>query len=371
MVGHACSPRQGSEPSGTWNWAWQLSSRHQVLVLAYPHDRVGVEAFLSEHANDNLKFIWVTLPGRQRFSPGERGLQSPSLYLLWHTLAYRRAKELHKNVGFDLVHHVSYGSVSAPPLLQGLRVPVIWGPIGGGQRAPVEFCSYFGWAWSREILRNLWIDFLRVAPVTRTAARASVVALATNQETAHLLRELGASDVRLCLDSGIPSEVISSSRSSGSRSEHFTILWVGRMQPRKALPLALEALAQVREVNVKLLIAGDGEMRGPWENRARHLQVEDRVKFLGTAPWNELPNLYQRADAFLFTSLRDSFGMQVLEAMGHGLPVLTLDHQGAGTFVPAPAGIKVPVTDPRETVTRLAEGIRWLARNPEARREMG
>lgn len=188
-VGHACSPRQGSEPIGTCNWTWQLSRRHQVLVLAYPHDREGVEAYLSEHPNHNLSFFWVTLPGGQCYRRGVRRLESPSLYLLWQALAYRRARELHKNVGFDLVHHVSYDSVSPPPLVRRLPVPVIWGPIGGGQRAPVEFWRYFGWAWSREILRHIWINLLRFAPFTRIAARRSVVALATNHETAQLLRD--------------------------------------------------------------------------------------------------------------------------------------------------------------------------------------
>jgi glycosyltransferase involved in cell wall biosynthesis len=57
--------------------------------------------------------------------------------------------------------------------------------------------------------------------------------------------------------------------------------------------------------------------------------------------------------------------------MGQGLPILTLDHQGVGTFVPPDAAIKVPVTNPRETVRGIAEGIRWLGRNPEARPRMG
>jgi len=143
------------------------------------------------------------------------------------------------------------------------------------------------------------------------------------------------------------------------------------MERRKALPLALEALAQNQDLNAKLLIAGDGEMRTQWQQYARRLHSVNNVEFLGHVPWNEMARLYGSADAFLFTSLRDSFGTQVLEAMGHGLPILTLDHQGVGTFVPQDAGIKVPVTFPEQTLAGLAEGIRRLALVPEERRKMG
>jgi glycosyltransferase involved in cell wall biosynthesis len=143
------------------------------------------------------------------------------------------------------------------------------------------------------------------------------------------------------------------------------------MQPRKALPLALEALAETKDLAAKLLVAGDGKMRGEWESYAKHLKLGDRVEFLGQVPWNEISRLYQRADAFLFTSLRDSFGTQVLEAMAHGLPILTLDHQGVGTFVPPNTGIKVPVTSPQQTVAALANGIRRLASCTGERLKMG
>jgi len=119
------------------------------------------------------------------------------------------------------------------------------------------------------------------------------------------------------------------------------------------------------------LIAGEGEMRGAWESYAKHLKLADKVQFLGQIPWHEMSHLYRSADAFLFTSLRDSFGTQVLEAMGHGLPILTLDHQGVGTFVPSEAGIKVRVTSPQQTVANLAEGIRRVALCPEERLKMG
>ena len=371
IVGHACSPRVGSEPSFTWNWAWQLSLVHEVFVLAYPHDRDSVEKFLSQHPNKNIAFFWVDLPGSQVARQLDNGVQNPSLYLFWQTLAYKRAIELHIRIGFDVVHHVSYGSVSAPPPVRKLGIPFVWGPIGGAQQAPSAFRRYFGRAWPRELVRSVGVRFLRFYPSARSAAKASLVTLATNQETANLLRQLGARDVRLCLDSGIPSSFVSDARVSPHNGETLTLLWVGRMQPRKALPLALESLAQVDDVPVRLLIAGDAEMRKSWEGCAKRLRLEHKVEFLGKVPWDQMPGVYRRADALLFTSLRDSFGMQVLEAMGHGLPILTLDHQGAGTFVPSAAGIKIPVTTPLETVAGIAEGIRTLARNPDERRRMG
>ncbi|MGB7844224.1 MAG: WecB/TagA/CpsF family glycosyltransferase [Candidatus Acidiferrum sp.] len=221
------------------------------------------------------------------------------------------------------------------------------------------------------MLRSIRLATLPHSNSLRKAARASALILATNRETGDFLSRVGSRNVRLFLDSGIPSSFISGPPVPKSGNRPFTLLWVGRMEPRKGLPLALEAFVQIQDMNAKLLIAGDGEMRAKWEQYAERLQLTNRVEFLGQVPWNEMPRLYGRADAFLFPSLRDSFGAQVLEAMGQGLPILTLDHQGVGTFVPEEAGIKVPVTIPRETIAGLAEGMRRLALFPEERLKMG
>ncbi len=81
--------------------------------------------------------------------------------------------------------------------------------------------------------------------------------------------------------------------------------------------------------------------------------------------------LYRQSDIFLFTSLRDSFGMQVLEACSQALPVVTLDHQGVGTFVPAGASIKVPITTVAGTIQGLASAMDLLAASPDLRCRMG
>ncbi len=372
LIGCVCSPRLGSEPSFTWNWAQQLSRRHQVWVIAYPHDREGVEEFLAKHPNPNLKFCWVPAPSLLNlWNPRRSNVGLAIRYFLWLKSAHREAIDLQAQIGFHVVHHVSFGTVSSPPPFWKLPVPFVWGPVGGAQHVPSAFHRYFGYLTGREVLRSIRLATLPHSFSLRQAARSSALILATNRETGDLLSRVGGRNVRLFLDSGIPSSFISGPPVPKPGNSPFTLLWAGRMEPRKALPLALEAFRQTQDLNAKLVIAGDGEMRMQWEQYAQRLQLTNRVEFLGQVPWSQMPHLYSRADAFLFTSLRDSFGAQVLEAMGRALPILTLDHQGVGTFVPEQAGIKVPVTIPSETIARLAEGIRRLALFPEERLNMG
>lgn len=372
LVGHACSPGLGSEPGFTWNWAWFLSVYHQVWVLAHPHYRDNVERSLREHPNTNLHFVWVTLPRwKDPWNParGEQGIRLH--YVLWQRAALRQAWRLHARHGFDLIHHVSWGTIGAPPPLGQLRVPFVWGPVGGGQTSPAAFGRYFGSNRWQEQIRSLHIGISPWLPSLRSAVRHCALPLATNHETACVLQKAGAQRVQLFLDTGLAPEYLPATPPKRGAEDGLTLLWAGRFEPRKALPLALEALCQAGEPAVRLLVAGDGPRRQAWQELAQRLGVEGQVRFLGFLSREGMRRVFRQADAFLFTSLRDSFGSVMLEAMAHALPILTLDHQGARLFVPPEAGIKAAVSAPAETVAALAQGIRQLARSPETRWKMG
>lgn len=372
LVGHACSPGGSSEPGLTWNWAWHLSAWHDVWVIAHPERRANVERFLAMHPNPRLHFVWVTLPHRWDPWRPARGLRGIRLhYLVWQWLVLREAARLHRLHHFDVAHHVGWGTVGAPPVLWRLPVPFVWGPVGGGQVTPTAFRGYFGQDAWKEALRGPRVSLLPVLPALRRAVRRSALILATNRETMRILEAAGAKDVRFLIDNGLPPEYVPETPPRHARRTIHTFLWAGRLEPRKALPLALESIGQASDLPIRLVVAGDGPMRARWEARARELDLADRVSFAGHVPWERMPELFREADAFLFTSLRDSFGSVVLEAMAHALPILALDHQGVGDFVPPDASIKAPVTTPAETVTALSQSIRRLVRSPEDRWRMG
>ncbi|TAM84359.1 MAG: glycosyltransferase [Acidobacteria bacterium] len=318
-----------------------------------------------------LRFVWIRLSGRLAWDPAKHSHVSAWRYILWQKKALRQAHRLQKQVGFDIVHHVSWGTVSEPPPLWRLPIPFVWGPVGGGQVAPACLRSYLGSAAKAEWMRDFRMRLISLRPALRKTARNSAMILATNHETAQLLERAGASGVTLFLDTGIGEEFLPMQAPQRISRRELTLLWAGRLQPRKCLPLALEALAQCNDLPVRLLVAGKGAMRCQWEALSQRLGLTNRVEFLGQVDYSQMPALYRAADVFIFTSVRDAFGSQVLEAMASGLPIIALDHQGVRAFVPDNAGVKVPVASPQEAIAGLASAIRLLVFSPEARIEMG
>jgi glycosyltransferase involved in cell wall biosynthesis len=84
-----------------------------------------------------------------------------------------------------------------------------------------------------------------------------------------------------------------------------------------------------------------------------------------------MAGVYERSQVLLFTSLRDTSGNVVLEAMAHGLPVVALDQHGAREILDADSGMKVPILDQAQVVRDLAAALERLALDPALRRAQG
>jgi glycosyltransferase involved in cell wall biosynthesis len=179
-------------------------------------------------------------------------------------------------------------------------------------------------------------------PGRRTLQNSSLV-LAQNFATADVARSMGARNVALMLADGLPSNWIRTD--ARSQPDWPTILWIGRFQPHKAPLLALEAFAHLRRrIDCHLLMVGDGPLLKVTRQAAVRLEMHSHVTFAGAVEWRDIPQYLDKASILLFTSLRDAFGAQVLEALGRGLPVVALNHQGIADMAPDVAVRKVSPT---------------------------
>ena len=373
---YACNSYQGGEEGIGFNWTRQwLELGHQVWCLTTPLNRADLEAYraqLPAADQQRLHFEYVAVPGwvqhAYRWQPGVY-----LHYMYWQYRAWRAARHLQPAGGFDLVHHANYGSLQMATWLWRLGRPLVVGPLGGGQQAPAAFRRYFPDWFKTETLRNAIGNLLLTADANvRQSLRRALLVLATNAETAAEIRHLGGQRVEMFLDSGLPASYLPAEFPTRPAAPVLRLLWLGRLVTRKALPLVLEALAQVSpRVNFHLTIVGDGVLGPQLPALLQQHGLADRVTWRGTLPWEAVRQEYLTHDVFIFASLRDSFASQLLEAMGAGLPIITLDHQGARDFIPPAAALKAAVTTPAETVSSLARAVEYCFDHPAERVAMG
>lgn len=357
LSAYACRPNAGSEPGVGWNWATHLAARGiEVHVLVAKRNQEAIEAGLRDHPVRNLHFAYVAVPY-------EWAKKSEALhYVCWQVAALRAARKLVGKFEFHLAHHVTYASVHVPTQLWRLGIPVVFGPVGGGQTAPGSMLSYFGAEKFKEQLRSSITKALRFSPFHRRWLRRMSFVWAANRDTLNIAQSLGCKNASLMCDTAIPAEYFAEApRHFTNTSSALRLLWVGRMLTRKALPLALDALSEVHH-NVTLTIAGDGMNPRTVHQMIQERNLQRRVFWKGSRmTFSELRHAYAEHDALLFTSLRDSFGSQLLEAMAMGLPIITLDLHGAHDWLPDVASLKVPVGCPEETVRNLVGALEEYA----------
>ncbi len=121
----------------------------------------------------------------------------------------------------------------------------------------------------------------------------------------------------------------------GIPPESQILLYVGRIAREKNMSTLLEAAALAFRSNQKLRlwIVGDGPYREQCAEQARRLGIGDRVRFVGFVPREEVDQYYVASDLFIFSSLTETQGLVVNEAMAYGLPAVVVSGGGAGASV--------------------------------------
>jgi glycosyltransferase involved in cell wall biosynthesis len=334
----ACHPSHGSEPGTGWHWTEALADLgHEVTVLTTSRFRDEIVA----RCPQGVDFRFIDLPYLPKAQmPGFlRLMWAYDAYGRWQQAALRHIEDQARH--YDVVHHVTYGGLHMGSLLWRLPIPLLYGPVGGGQTAPADYWRYFGREWPAEILRTASAGpLLNLNRRCRQAVKNSGVTLVNNSATAAACRRLGATDIRYMMADGLARDWIADARQQPVGTP--VVLWVGTLLPRKAPTLAVQAFAELRRIRpARLIIAGDGPLRAQVRAAIERLGLTGDVQMLGKLPREDIKSLYDAASVLLFTSLRESFGAPFIEAMGRGLPAVALDLAGIADADVGPAAVKV------------------------------
>jgi glycosyltransferase involved in cell wall biosynthesis len=373
LSAYACAPGQGSDPEIGWNWMQQLARDHEVWVVTRASKRQSIEKGLASKPAPNAHFVYVDLPKPLRFWKSWPGAIY-IYYYLWQVLAYAKTRKLHRQIGFDVVHHVTFGMYWMPSFLCLLPIPFIWGPVGGGESAPASFRSDLrlrGRVY--EVIRTFAQASSTLDPFVRLTARRAKLALATTRETAAKLTALGCRQVRVISCMALADEDLCLIDSVQRRSgKAFCVLSAGRLLHWKGFHLAIEAVALIAErvPSIEYWVFGSGPERKALEQLARERGISDRVIFHPGLPRNELLRRMSKFDVLIHPSLHDSGGFVCLEAMSAGCAVVCLDLGGPAVQVTAETGIKIPALSPDQAIRDMARALERLASDSALRERL-
>jgi glycosyltransferase involved in cell wall biosynthesis len=278
----------------------------------------------------------------------------------WLKAEYEVAKRLQKEVGFDVVHRLTYIGFRVPGDLWRLDAPFVWGPIGGLEQTTwrllpalgLRGCLYY-------IARNLlndWDRRFKRSPKLAFAKAGGGIIAATEGIRRQIKRFYGL-DSTVVSEIGLP-PIVRLAPVEKRPSDPLRLIWCGNHLAGKALPFLLDALEQLPpDFQWRLTVVGDGPLTGRWKRLAIRKGLNGGIDWLGRVSREKALQEMQSAHALIITSVYDLTSTVLVEALANGLPVVCPDHCGFADAITNDCGIKVPATSKNEIVSGIRDAF--------------
>ena len=354
---YACEPGKGSEPGVGLAVALGATRRHEVWVITRQNNIEPVQELLAGHPfADRIHLVGLDLG--ERALRLKRRLGTLGLYWYydrWQKRAGELAGELDSEVGFDVIHHITFATIWARIGVAPIQKPLVLGPLGGFAVTPPRLWQVLGpKGLLDELTRRAIRPLMSLLGGSRRAFDAANVLLLQNPTA--LGRRRPSDRVRVVPNGLVGAE----SPIEAITNDPPQIVFAGRLIGWKGPVLAVEAMRHLDHPTAVLDIYGSGPDRTRLEKAVTAWGLEDRVRLHGTVPRPRLLEAIARASVLLHPSLHDEAGLVIAEALSAGTPVVCLDLAGppvVASYWPDEMFRAVPATRRRQVVLDLARAV--------------
>jgi glycosyltransferase involved in cell wall biosynthesis len=232
------------------------------------------------------------------------------------------------------------------------------------------------WEWPRLLHRKVYYKIagaMEHRAYRNNKTQLIVYSRKTADELKHLFGRVDNIPVLyLGLDHNVFNAAIRATLRERSRSaleipqNQFTLILVGNDWRNKGVPVLLNALVDLRDLPIALLIVTREDLSS-CRQLVTEKELDDRVSFL--PPRKDIEFYYAAADAYVGPSLQDSYGIPPAEAMACGLPVIVSSAAGVSEIVTS--GIDGMILDDPFDGSKLATMIRRLYEDQQFRDRLG
>lgn len=364
---YACSPGMGSEPGMAWNWCIHLAKYCELHIITEGEFQAQIENAVSKLPQGNrMHFYYNQVPQYVSDMCWNQGdWRFYKHYKRWQYSTYQIASSIIKAHSIDVLHQLNMIGFREPGYLWLLKdLPFVWGPVDAKESFPVAYLQGAGmkdklFVHVKNTITKLQLKFSR--RVRQAALRASVV-VAASSNSKHTFKHYFAVDAPLINETGCFIKELPI-RNNNDR-DVLDVLWVGKLDFRKQLGLAIRSIAKANNCNIRLHIVGAGSIQ-KYKILASELGVELQCVWHGTISHGEVQVLMQQSDLLFFTSVAEGTPHVVLEAIANNLPVLCFDTCGQGDAVDGSVGVKIPLTTVPQSVIEFASLLNHFATHRE------
>ncbi|MCI7780752.1 MAG: glycosyltransferase family 4 protein [Bacteroidales bacterium] len=383
LIAYASEPNAGSEYGVGWMVPTTMAAEFpqmEIYVLTRSRCRGKIENALRELGMRNLRFFfydvpkWMTYPNEVKSRWGEQ-----INYLVWQILSRRFVHRLHKEIRFDVVHHLTFNQYRTPsPGFWLEDVPFVMGPIGGAEMiSPVLWRDLEAHTLRKERFRRRGLDLPLFGWMTRRKKNRKLI-LCSSYENLQALKTYASVTCRVeeMAAIGYDEKDFILNKQPKENGE-FSIVYAGKALDWKGLHLFLRAAdrafdAEVRkQIQINLVgIRFEEEQRKvmAW---AEETGLTEQISLVPFMPRSELLELEATCHLQVYPAFRDSGSMSVLEGCALACPTICLDAGGQDIF-DDDIVLKVSIgRNYEETVEHFAKQLRWAFANRDQLPEIG
>lgn len=366
---YAVSPNWGSEQGMGWNWIVNLAKYVHLDVITEGEWKKEIEDVLKAlPQKDNITFHYLPVSDKIRKMCWNQGdWRFYWYYKKWQRRAFEKAKVICANKHIDIIHQLNMIGFREPGYLWKIKgIPFVWGPVGGMESMPLTYLS--GIQLKQRLFNKLKNSLNRIqykhAPRVRAAIESSSAIISAVKGVQDVIKETYGRESILINETGVePSGLIRKEHNDSSKP--LKIIWVGKFDFRKQLPIAIRAIIATSLRNIEFHICGTGSDKtiDDMKDMVEVGGIMEHTYWHGNVPNNEVRKMMAESDLLFFTSIMEATSTVVLEAISVGLPVLCFNTCGFGPIVKDFAGVAIELTDPNKSVQDFATEITKIYHN--------
>ncbi len=362
---YACSPNMGSEPGMAWNWCINLAKYCELHIITEGEFRSNIETILPTlPQGKNMHFYYNPVSEKIRKMCWNQGdWRFYKYYKVWQRKTYLMAKDICQQTHIDILHQLNMIGFREPGYLWEIEgIPFVWGPVDAKEGFPIAYLDGADiktkiFMWLKNTITKLQLKYaVRIHKATKRAA--FVVSASSNSQNSY--RKYFNIDSPLINETGC--YVQEHPIKDKSDKDLLDVLWVGKLDFRKQLGLAIHSIAETKNRKIRLHIVGGGD-NSCYLELAKTLKIENQCIWHGTVSHDEVQKIMQNSDVFFFTSVAEGTPHVVLEAIANNLPVVCFNTCGQGDSVNSNVGIKIELSNPESSVKEFSKILNELENN--------